>query len=201
MQGEPRGLRFYGKLDPSRPVALVRILLERAAAASPTSLGALTMHASSHRTGGSGGGSSPAASSIGRCLSVLSLLTRSAPQLPALTLLAARGHYIDGALGTALKCLTDIARVRPGDVEARLMQAGVFVAQGRPAAAKAALNDALSHNFGIKAWPAYHVMLGHVLLAQAQVCLALWFTASLMLHTRTPEAIGVWNRHALRWPV
>lgn len=169
LQGEPRGLRFYAKLNPSRPVALVRILLERAAAASPTSLSTLTSHASAGATGGRGSGSSPAASSIGRCLSVLSLLTRSAPQLPALTLLAARGHYLDGALDTALRCLTDIVRTRPGDIEARLMQAGVFVAHGRPAAARAALDDALSHNFGIKSWPAYHVMLGHVLLAQAQV--------------------------------
>eukprot|EP00892_Ulva_mutabilis_P009788 jgi/Ulvmu1/7181/UM034_0090.1 len=167
VQGEPCSLRFYEKLDPSRPVALVRILLERAAAASPASLRALTMHADGAKAG-AGDAPSPAASSIGRCLSVLSLLTRSAPQLPALTLLAARGHYIDGAYDTALACLTDIVRVRPGDVEARLMQAGVFVARGRPAAAKAALDDALAHNFGIKAWPSYHVMLGHVLLAQAQ---------------------------------
>lgn len=174
VQGEPRGLRFYEKLDPSRPVALVRILLERAAGASPASLGALAMHSGSMSgascSSGSGaqGGSSTSASSIGRCLGVLSLLTRSAPQLPALTLLEARGHYIDGAHDTALARLTDIVRVRPGDIEARLMQAGVFVARGRPAAAKAALDDALAHNFGIKAWPAYHVMFGHVLLAKAQ---------------------------------
>jgi hypothetical protein len=63
-----------------------------------------------------------ASSSVGRCLSVLSSLTKYAPQLPALGLLAARGHVINGAQSTALQQLNVLTRKRPGDAEARLMQ-------------------------------------------------------------------------------
>lgn len=54
---------------------------------------------------------------------MLSNLTQYAPQLPALALLAARGHVINSAIDTALQQLSVITRRRPGDAEARLMQA------------------------------------------------------------------------------
>ena len=48
-------------------------------------------------------------------------------------------------------------------------QASILVSKGRPAAAQEALETATAHNFSIKAWPAFHVLQGFVLLSQAEV--------------------------------
>jgi hypothetical protein len=50
------------------------------------------------------------------------------------------------------------------------MQASILVSKARPAAAKETLEAAAAHNFSIRAWPAFHIMQGYVLLALAEVC-------------------------------
>ena len=69
MQSEPLGLAHFTKLDPSRCVALVRALLERAAATSGCSIIAAPSLAvgSGGPSGGSGGGSGI----VGRCATQL----------------------------------------------------------------------------------------------------------------------------------
>jgi hypothetical protein len=52
----------------------------------------------------------------------LGALAAKAPRLHALSLLAARGHYIGGDARAALVAAAEALRGRPGDAEARLMQ-------------------------------------------------------------------------------
>ena len=59
-----------------------------------------------------------------------------------------------------------LAQVAQG---AARVQASMLVQNGRPAAAQEALEAAAAHNFSIKAWPAFHIMQGYVLLSQAEV--------------------------------
>jgi hypothetical protein len=49
------------------------------------------------------------------------------------------------------------------------MQASILLTQSRPSAARGALDAALAGSFAVKAWPQFHVLLGQVLLLQADV--------------------------------
>ena len=114
-QREPLSLTMYATLDPSRTAALVRALLQRAAAA-PASL----LHAI--RPPSSAAAPAAAGSSTGRCLALLDSLARFAPRLPALAELRARAHFVHGDHPAALRHVTELLRATPGDVDARLLQ-------------------------------------------------------------------------------
>jgi hypothetical protein len=49
------------------------------------------------------------------------------------------------------------------------LQAAILLSQGRAAAARTALDAALSGSFGVKVWPQWHVLRGQALLALAEV--------------------------------
>jgi predicted Zn-dependent protease len=102
----------------------------------------------------------------------MDVLARYAPRLPALALLHARGHYINGDHAAALCRISDILRTSPGEAEPHLMQSSILLMGGRPQAALNALNAALTSSFAIKAWPQFHVLQGRCLLIQAQVGLS-----------------------------
>jgi hypothetical protein len=96
MQGQPNSLPFYTKLDPSKPIALVRLMLQRIDS-DPLA---------------SGTTDSPL---VGRCLAILSTLARHAPSLHALQLLRARALRMNGALDASLRKLSEILARRPTD--------------------------------------------------------------------------------------
>jgi hypothetical protein len=136
----------------------------------------------------------------------MDVFVRYAPRLPALALLRARGHYINGDHSAALDQISDILRVIPGDAEPHLMQASILLMAGRPQAALNGLDAALTASFAIKAWPQFHVLRGRCLLIQSQVgvlsaspfihsLLLIHFCSCPFLHASQPPSFFVFGHN------
>ncbi|KAF6259487.1 intraflagellar transport protein [Scenedesmus sp. NREL 46B-D3] len=146
----PYGLAMFEVLHAGRVLGLLRMLL------------------------GSVGGdprqpSGPPSPLLANCIRVLEMLARFTHAHPEAQLLATRAQFLNGALDAASRKAADILRFNGDNIQAVLLVVGVHVRQGRPAEAMAALEAAVSANFGIRDAPLYHVTHAQVLVANGRL--------------------------------
>ena len=97
------------------------------------------------------------------------MLGRWTGALPEAQLLYARALYLNANFEAAQRKALDVLRGCPEDMSAHLLVVSTYVHQGRPADALAALEGAVSSNFGIRDTPLYHVVNAEVLVANGRL--------------------------------
>jgi tetratricopeptide repeat protein 21B len=100
---------------------------------------------------------------------VLELLSRFLGAHPEAQLLYARTLFLNGALDAAARKAASILRANRDSTQAALLVVSIHLRQERPTDALAALESAVSANFGIREAPLYHVVHAQVLMANGQL--------------------------------
>jgi len=102
-------------------------------------------------------------------LRALEGLAAHTPQLPAAQLLHARALYALGHLDEAQRKAAGVLHNCPEDIFTQLLVCSIYVRQGKSAEAMAALDHAVSANFGVRDVPLYHIVRARVLRSQGNV--------------------------------
>jgi tetratricopeptide repeat protein 21B len=100
---------------------------------------------------------------------VLELLSRFLGSHPEAQFLYARTLYLNGSLDAAARKAANITGNNHTSTQAALLVVSIHLRQGRAAEAMAALEAAVSANFGIRETPLYHVVHAEVLMANGQL--------------------------------
>lgn len=100
---------------------------------------------------------------------VLEVLSRFLVSHPEAQLLYARTLYLNGAMDAAARKAANILGSNRDSTQAALLVVNIHLRQGRAADAMAALEAAVSANFGIREAPLYHVVHAQVLMANGQL--------------------------------
>lgn len=103
---------------------------------------------------------------IGR---ILELLSRFLASHPEAQLLYARTLFLNGAMDAAARKAASILGSNRSSTQAALLVVSIHLRQGRATDAMAALEAAVSANFGIREAPLYHVVHAQVLMSNGQL--------------------------------
>lgn len=116
---------------------------------------------------------------------MLELLSRFLGSHPEAQLLYARTLYLNGSLEAAARKAANIPGNNHSSTQAALLVVSIQLRQGRAAEAMAALEAAVSANFGIRETPLYHVVHAEVLIANGQL--------------EEARKVGHWRDHRPGW--
>lgn len=100
---------------------------------------------------------------------VLELLSRFLGSHPESQLLYARTLFLNGAMDAAARKAANILGSSRDSTQAALLVVSIHLRQARASEAMAALEAAVSANFGIREAPLYHVVNAQVLVANGQL--------------------------------
>jgi tetratricopeptide repeat protein 21B len=97
------------------------------------------------------------------------MLSRFLGAHPEAQLLYARTLFLNGALDAAARKAASILRSNRDSTQAALLVVSIHLQQGRPSDALAALEAAVSADFGIRDAPLYQLVHARVLVANGQL--------------------------------
>lgn len=105
---------------------------------------------------------------VGKAISLLEVVSKSVPGMLSAQLALGNATFLAGRLDAAHSLCATCLRLNPNHARSQLLAARVALAQGKPRAAAAALEQALSHDFSVRDSPQYALVRAQVLKESGQ---------------------------------
>ena len=112
--------------------------------------------------------SSPAALLLSKASKLLQLVAKQVPGLLEGQLLLAKAHFLRGDFDGALRCCVACNKVDPSFSAAALLHAQILLKLDKFKQANAVMEQVLSHNFGVREAPLFHLVKARLLYTEGE---------------------------------